>query len=129
MELIIGNSSHLGRCVSANTYMKRKETSIQEALSENPQLFWVKSRLLDKSYWIMKKSPEGITLNGMLEDTDVPEDTIIDYLDELVLEHMSATEIRQILFKEKKRAFKDGQRSIQDQIKATLGLGSHRGMD
>jgi hypothetical protein len=116
-RLIIGDGSVLGGGVSTVTYFKRSEKEIQEHVSANSQLFWVKSKLFDFDYWIMKDTEEGEVLQSMLDNKDIESHKIIDYIDEIVLKHLDVYDIQRLIAIAKNEAFIKGELSIKRKFK------------
>ena len=114
-EIMIGKG-HYG-CSAVVCFKIKGDHSI----SENRVSYWINDLIFNQRMKIFKDTKEGQILTTMIE-TNESLDSIMKYLNNLVLKNMSLDTILASIDYEKKCSFQDGRESMQKDLCKLLGI-------
>lgn len=114
-DITIGDGRHA--CVAEHVFKIEGDHDI----SQDSVSFWISRCFLDVGMRISKDTVEGKRLQQMI-DEKVPLTRINEWLDKIVLTHLSPADVRKRILKEKKKSFEEGQRAKAAELAKALYL-------
>ena len=114
-DIIIGSGPH-GICAEHVFAIEGEHNISQDGVS-----FWISDCFLGVGMKIFKDTVEGKRIQQMINEKVSPT-RINEWLDKIVLKHLSPAEVRKRILKEKKKSFEEGQRAKAAEVAEVLYL-------
>lgn len=108
-----GNKGH-----SAGLALSLKSNA---SVSQNTVSFWISNAYLGQGMTIFKNTEEGRKLAELLKLGD-PDSAVQEFLEDLVLKHLPAPQLKEAITRMRQQAFLDGKRAKAAAIRQALEL-------
>jgi hypothetical protein len=115
-EIVIGKGQHF--CTAIKCY----EGKDRFYISENSNCYWISNLIFDTSMKVFKDTPEGQRITKLITNPKPVDHRIREFLDKLVLKHMSYNILLASIQSLKDEAFEEGRNAKANEIKLILNI-------